>query len=52
MNNVGFNPWDDVIDEVALKRERRHQEIFFTGLVDSAATIKFAVFGQVDAVSD
>ena len=52
MNNVGFNPWDDVIDEVTLKREGGHQKIFLAGLVDSTTSIEFAVFGKVDTVPD
>jgi hypothetical protein len=52
VNNVWLNPGDDVVDEVALEGESRHEEVFLTGFVNSVSTVEFAVLREVDPVSD
>ena len=41
-----------MVDEVALEGEGGEEEVFCARLVDSAASVEFAVFGEMNAVAD
>jgi hypothetical protein len=51
VDDVRLNPRDDVVNEISLKGEGRHEKILLASLVDATAAIKFAVFGEVDAIA-
>ena len=52
MNDVRFNPGDDVVDEISLEGESRHEEVFLAGLVNTTAAIEFTILGEVNAVAN
>ena len=51
VDDVRLHAGDDVVDQIPLEGQRRHEEIFLAGLVNPASSVEFTVFRKVNPVT-